>query len=629
MRMRTLRSLVIVGALVLAWSASPTALADDDASAGAPNFGSSVHIFSPSMDQAAIQAKLNEVSIAQVHNEFGSRRDAILFQPGTYGSKDNPLIFQVGYYTSVAGLGQSPGDVVINGEIEVFNSVCSGTGTNFGCFALNNFWRSLSNLTINVTRSKNPVYVPAPPDPGGPFCEQSNEIWAVSQAAPMRRVAINGFTTFMDYCGPKAFASGGFVADSKLNGVLNGSQQQWITRNSKIDFWTNAVWNQVFSGVIGAPAQSFPNPTFTTLATSPVTREAPYLYVDAAGKYKVFVPSVQYNSSGTTWASGPTPGASIAIDRFFIARPTDSVERINEQLADGKNLILTPGVYRLEESIRVKHHDTLVLGLGFPTLVPEEGNTAIKVSNANGVDLSGLIIDAGPEKSPVLLQVGSGRSEGDDSDGEGSERSAANPSALQDVFFRIGGATPGTATAALVVNSDNVILDDIWSWRADHGNGVGWTRNTADTGLVVSGDNVTAYGLFVEHYQKHNVVWNGNGGTDIFFQNEMPYDVPNQAAWMEAPGVDGWAAFKVGSEVTSFKGYGMGIYSFFNQGVDIFADHAFEVPATLAPGSLRDLLTIFLDPSHGSGGIRHVVNEAGGSSTKANPDTPVTVVSYP
>jgi hypothetical protein len=624
--------LVVAGALVLAWSTSAAALADDESAPRAANFGASVHIFSPSMDQAAIQAQLNEVSLAQVHNEFGSRRDAILFQPGTYGSKDNPLIFQVGYYTSVAGLGQSPGDVVINGEIEVFNSVCSGTGTNFGCFALNNFWRSLSNLTINVTRSKNPVYVPPPPDPGGPFCEQSNEIWAVSQAAPMRRVAINGFTTFMDYCGPKAFASGGFVADSKLNGVLNGSQQQWITRNSKIDFWTNAVWNQVFSGVIGAPAQSFPSPTYTTLATSPVTREAPYLYVDAAGNYNVFVPSVQRNTSGTTWASGPTPGTSIPIDRFFIARPTDSVERVNEQLADGKNLILTPGVYRLEEPIQVKHHDTVVLGLGFPTLVPEDGNAAMKVSDVNGVDLSGLIIDAGPEKSRVLLQVGSNRGEGERDGGEGgdgSDHNAANPTALQDVFFRIGGATPGKATTALVVNSDNVILDDTWSWRADHGNGVGWTSNTADTGLIVNGDHVTAYGLFVEHYQKYNVIWNGNGGTVVFFQNELPYDVPNQAAWMEAPGVDGWAAFKVGTSVTSFNGYGMGSYSFFNQGVNIYAERAFEVPATLPPSSLHDLLTIFLDAVHGAGGIRHVVNNTGGSSTIANPDTPVTVVSYP
>jgi hypothetical protein len=393
------------------------------------------------------------------------------------------------------------------------------------------------------------------------------------------------------------------------------------------------VWNQVFSGVTGAPAQCFPcGNRYTTLATSPVTREAPYLYVDAAGSYNVFVPSLQHNTSGTTWGSGPTPGASIPIDRFFLARPTDSVERINEQLADGKSLVLTPGVYRLDEPIQVKHPDTVVLGLGFPTLVPEEGNAALKVSDVDGVDLSGLIIDAGPEKSRVLLQVGSNRSEGEGEGGDagdGSDHNAANPTALQDVFFRIGGAAVGKATTALVVNSDNVILDDIWSWRADHGNGVGWTSNTADTGVVVNGDNVTAYGLFVEHYQKYNVIWNGNGGTDIFFQNEMPYDVPNQAAWMEAPGVDGWAAFKVGSRVTSFTGYGLGSYSFFNQGLDIFAERAFEVPTTLPAGSLHDLLTIFLDPAHGKGGIRHVVNDTGGSSTIANPDTPVTVVSYP
>ena len=621
MRMRTVRTLIVAGTLALAWSTSPVTLAAVHASPTAPAFGASVHIFNPGMDQAAIQAQLNDIAVAQVHNEFGTRRDAVLFEPGTYGSSTNPLIFQVGYYTSVAGLGQSPGNVVINGEIEVFNSVCSGTGTNFGCFALNNFWRSLSNLTINVTKSQNPVYVPAPPDPGGPFCEQSNEIWAVSQASPMRRVAINGFTTFMDYCGPKAYASGGFVADSKLNGVLNGSQQQWITRNSKIDFWTNAVWNQVFSGVIGAPAQSFPNPTYTTLPASPVTREAPYLYLDSAGSYKVFVPSVQNNTSGTSWASGQTPGTSISIDTFFVAQPADSAASINAALQRGMNLILTPGVYHLDQSINVTRPDSVVLGLGFPTLVPDNGVASMTVARAKGMLISGIIFDAGPTNSPVLLQVGSGHAR--------SDNEASDPTALHDVFFRIGGATPGKATTALVVNSDNVILDDIWSWRADHGNGVGWTANTADTGLVVNGDNVTAYGLFVEHYQKYNVIWNGNGGMDIFFQNELPYDVPNQAAWMESPGVDGYAAFKVGSKVTSFHGYGMGSYSFFNQGVNIYAAHAFEVPTTLAAGSLRDLLTIFLDPVNGSGGILHVVNDTGGSSTIANPDTPVSVVSYP
>ena len=124
------------------------------------------------------------------------------------------------------------------------------------------------------------------------------------------------------------------------------------------------------------------------------------------------------------------------------------------------------------------------------------------------------------------------------------------------------------------------------------------------------------------------MIWAGNGGTDIFFQNEMPYDPPSQAAWMEAPGVDGWAAFKVANTVTSFSGYGLGSYSFFNQGVNIYAANAFEVPATLPKSSLNDLLTVFLSTA-GFGGILNVIDNTGGSSTIANPDIPVTVVSYP
>jgi hypothetical protein len=303
-----------------------------------------------------------------------------------------------------------------------------------------------------------------------------------------------------------------------------------------------------------------------------------------------------------------------------VADPSDSASTINAALGSGRNLILTPGVYHLSQSISVTRPDSVVLGLGFPTLIPTNGNAAMTTANAKGILISGIIFDAGPTNSPVLLQVGSGHAR--------SDNVSSDPSALTDVFFRIGGAEPGRATNSLVVNSDNVILDDIWAWRADHGNGVGWTSNTADTGLIVNGDNVTALGLFVEHYQKYEVLWNGNDGTDIFFQNEMPYDPPNQAAWMAAPGVDGWAAFKIADTVSRFSGYGMGSYSFFNQGVDIFAANAFEVPATLPAASLHDLLTIFLSPA-GSGGIMNVVNGTGGSSTIANPDVPVTVVSYP
>ena len=575
---------------------------------GQPDFGPNVVIFDPGMPTSQIQATVDAIASQQVSNQFGTQRYALLFKPGTYGTAAAPLNFQVGYYTAVAGLGSSPDDVVINGSVDVYNQCAGGS-----CIALNNFWRSLSNLTINVT---NPS-----------FGCHTGEFWAVSQAAPMRRVHVNGLTTLMDYCTGPSFASGGFIADSKFDGstVINGSQQQWLVRNSNLDGWTNGVWNQVFSGVVGAPAQCFPAQAscggpYTTLPTSPVTRDAPYLYVDSRGHYDVFVPAAQRNSVGASWATGPTAGSSIPIDQFFIAEPTDSAKKINNALARGENLIFTPGVYQLDRTIEVKRPGTVVLGLGFPTLVPTDGDAAMTVADVTGVKLAGLMFDAGPESSPVLLQVGTRHAHKSD---------PRDPTSLQDVFFRIGGATPGKATTSLVVNSDNVLLDDIWAWRADHGNGVGWTANTADTGVIVNGDNVTAYGLFVEHYQKYETIWNGENGKVVFFQNEMPYDPPSQAAWMEAPGVDGWAAFKVADTVTSFNGYGMGSYSFFNQGVDIFAANAFEVPATLPPSSLHDLLTIFLDASVGKGGILNVVNGTGGSSTIANPDTPVTVVGYP
>jgi len=592
-------------------AATVTPITVPPAPSSPPNFGANVYVFTPSTPQSTIQATVDAVATTQVSNQFGTQRYAFLFEPGTYGSAANPLIFQVGYYTTVAGLGLSPSDVTINGEINVSNQ-CDDTGS---CTALVNFWRSLSNLTINVVT--------------GAACTSSTEFWAVSQASPIRRVQINGNLFLFDYCSSPAFASGGFIADSQFTGgaIINGGQQQWITRNSNVDSWTNGVWNQVFSGVVGAPAQCFPQVSpcsgpYTTLATSPVTREEPYLYVDSSGNYNVFLPAVQRNTSGASWATSPTPGSSVPINRFFVAQPTDSAAKINLQLLLGKNLILTPGIYNLNQAIIVPYPDTVVLGLGMPTLIPQNGNVSMSVLSSKGVLVSGIIFDAGPKNSPVLLEVGTFLSFLADNS------AASDPSAIQDVFFRIGGAAAGSATISLLVNSNNVILDDVWGWRADHGTGVGWTVNTADTGLVVNGDNVTAYGLFIEHYQKYEIIWNGNGGTDIFLQNEMPYDPPSQAAWMEAPGVDGYAALKVANHVTHFNGYGLGSYSFFDQGINIFAANAFEVPSTLPAGSMNDMLTIFLNTS-GSGGISNVINNTGGSSTIANPDTPVTVVSFP
>ena len=610
-----LRPVMVVAALVVGagFAAAPSQLASADSSicpgANVAAFGPNVCVFNDTMSQAAIQADVDNIASQQVSNQFGTQRFAIFFEPGTYGSTADPLIFQVGYYTSVAGLGLNPGDVTINGQINVYNQ-CFGTN----CIALDNFWRSLSNLTINVTGNK----------PGGTSCSANTDFWAVSQAAPLRRVHINGLLSLMDYCdGSPDYASGGFIGDSEFTGasITNGSQQQWVTRNSDLDGWSNGVWNQVFCGDNGAPAQNFGNGgVYTTLATCPVTEEEPFLYTDSQGNYNVFVPAVQRNSSGPAWASGTEAGTSIPLSKFFVARPGTSGAAMTAAMARGLNLILTPGVYDLNQPIVVPHPDTVVLGLGMATLVPQSGNAAMIVVPNSGVKVSGLIIDAGPVNSPVLLSVGT--------PGPGS---ASDPDLIQDVYFRIGGAetTSVSATVSLLDNASNSIIDNIWAWRADHGNAVGWTVNKADTGVVVTGNNVTAYGLAVEHYQKNEVIWSGQGGTDIFFQNEMPYDPPSQSAWMASPTQDGYPAFLVTGNVKSFQGYGMGSYVVFIQTTaTLFADEAFQAPKT--PGvQFHSLLAVYLG---GSGGDKSIINGVGGPVTStSNPGigTPVNLISYP
>jgi hypothetical protein len=570
--------------------------------APASDLGPNVVVFTPAMNQADIQAKLDSIANQQVANDFGTARYAVLFEPGTYGSGAAPLVFQVGYYTEVAGLGQSPNDVIINGSADVYNQCDS----NNSCLALNNFWRSLSNLTIN------PV--------GGSGCHGNAEFWAVSQAAPLRRVNITGQTTLMDYCSSPAYASGGFMADSAVSTtVISGSQQQFYTRDSSIGGWSNAVWNQVFSGTMGAPAQSFPSPTYTTLATTSASRERPYLFSDSNGAIRVFVPASRTDSSGTTWANGNTPGRSIPLSDFFVAKPSDSISTINSELARGKDLLFTPGVYSVGKSIAVKRPGTVVLGLGFATLTAADGAVPLTVADVPGVDIAGLMIDAGPTNSPALLQIGTTNG----NNGRGYAASAADPTGIQDVFFRVGGPHVGKASASLVVNSDHVILDDIWAWRADHGTGVGWTVNTAQNGVVVNGDDVTATGLFVEHFQQYNVVWNGERGKTVFFQNELPYDAPNQAAWQH-DGVLGWAAYKVADNVKTHELWGAGSYIYTNVDPTLHASHAFEVPVT--PGvKLHDVLTVSLN---GAGTIDHIVNDTGDPVTPTH-QGPSTLVSYP
>jgi hypothetical protein len=558
-----------------------------------PDLGPNVRIFEPGTSAATIQSAVDSAFNAQLRSptaQFGSQRHVFLFKPGTYGR----VWANVGFYTTIAGLGINPDDVTINGAVNVDSGWNYGDESN----ATQNFWRSMENLSI----------VP----------EGGTNRWAVSQAAPMRRVHIKGNLTLApsNQDNGQGYSSGGYLADSVVDGVVSsGSQQQWYTRDSRIARWDGGVWNMVYSGVQGAPANAFPNPPHTTLATTPVTREKPYLYVDGAGLYRVFVPAIRRNSAGATWPN--TAGSSIPMREFYVAKPGDSAARINQALAQGLNLFFTPGTYSLNETIRVTRANTVVTGIGFPTLIPNNGIEALNIADVDGVKVSGLTFDAGTTNSPTLMSVGRAGVHTDH---------AANPISLQDVFFRIGSSVQGKATTTLVVHSDDTIVDHMWAWRADHGGApTGWTVNPGDTGLIVNGDDVLATGLFVEHYQKYEVIWNGNRGKTIFFQNEKPYDVPNQAAWI-GPRGNGYAAYKVADNVTDHELWGGGSYCYFNVNPSVRVDRAFEVP-NRSGVRLRSVLTVSLGDV---GTIANVVNDTGGSvPNPAGNTTPRQVVAYP
>ena len=557
---------------VLAAMSAAGAAAKAGAAPRDPDLGPNVIVVDPGMPRAAVQARLDATFAKQERAHFTDARYAVLFKPGRY-----QLDVNVGFFTQVAGLGALPGDVVMDGHIHAEADWANG-------IALINFWRGVENLSVR------------PPD--------HRDRWAVSQAAPYRRVDLAGDLALDD----GGWSSGGFMADCRIAGaVRSGTQQQWFTRSSAIGGWAGANWNMMFMGVAGAPATSFPTPPFTTLPTVPGMREKPFLCVTAGGEWAVIVPALRRDAAGPSWTAGAPPAKTIPLNRFLIATPATPTTRINAALAAGRHLLLTPGVYRLAEPLRVQHAGTLILGLGFATLLPERGTAALTVADVPGVTIAGLLIDAGPVLSPVLVEVGP----------RGSARDhAADPTLIADLFFRVGGAAVGKATTALEVNSRNVIGDHLWIWRADHGDKeggrvhVGWDESIGEQGLVVNGDNVTMHGLFVEHFRRHNTMWNGENGRTFFYQNELPYDPPSQAAW-RADSPRGWAAYKVADHVRRHRAVGLGVYANFMADPSIVLHSAVEVPD--APGvSVESVTTVSL--GKGEGTVAHPVNDRGAAA---------------
>jgi hypothetical protein len=568
----------------LAGTAIATAAGPARARAPDPDLGPNVLIADPSMPRAQLQQRLDTIFRSMERAHFTDARHAILFKPGRYD-----LDVNVGFFTQVAGLGALPGDVTIKGHVHAEADWAKG-------MALVNFWRGVENLEIR------------PPD--------GADRWAVSQAAPYRRVHLAGDLALDD----GGWSSGGFIADCRIDGVIrSGSQQQWYTRNSALRGWQGSNWNMMFMGVEGAPATSFPDPPFTDIPSVPIMREKPFLHIDA-GAWKVFVPALRRDARGTSWQGGKPRGTSIPLSRFFIARPEMSARQINTALARGRHLLLTPGVYRLDAPLRITRANTVMLGLGLATLLAENGSKAITVADVPGVTIAGLMIDAGPTLSPVLAEVGP----------RGSSRDhRANPTLLSDLFFRVGGATIGNAETCLEINSHHVIGDLMWIWRADHGDRasgrihVGWDESIGNQGLVVNGDDVTMCALFVEHFRHYNTLWNGERGRTWFYQNELPYDPPNQAAYM-AGTTRGWAAYKVADSVEDHQAVALGIYANFTADPGIVVESAIEAPHK--PGvRFSNVTTISL--GGGKGIIAHLVNQAGAA---AKPGAiKQTLVSYP
>jgi hypothetical protein len=549
------------------------------APAGPVDFGPNVLIFDPSMGNATIQSKLDGVFAKQETNQFGTARYAYFFKPGKYA-----LDVQIGFYMEAVGLGAKPDDVSITGAVRSMAKWNQGNATV-------NFWRLAENLSVTPTAAIN-----------------ENDVWAVSQATALRRIHVTsgGVNLFDPEGGPNEWASGGFIADSKIDGtVVSGSQQQFFTRNVTMQQWTGGVWNMVFVGNRGNPTGAWPGKPYTFVDTTPMVREKPYLTIDGSGNYSVVVPSLATKTQGTTWEGAAGPATTLPISEFYVAHSDkDTAATINAALAAGANLVLTPGTYHLDAALDVARAGTVVLGLGLATLTPDKGTAAIEVSDVDSVTVAGVLFDAGAASSPTLLRLGAA---------PGGASHAKSPSALFDVSCRVGGAAAGFAASCVTVNSNDVLIDQAWLWRADHGTGVGWDTNSAKNGLIVNGANVTAYGLFVEHFEEYQTLWNGNGGKVYFYQSEIPYDVPSQAKWTH-DGVNGYASFKVADSVTTFDGRGLGIYSYFDNPVVL--DSAIEAPT--APGvTFQHVVTQWFKNADGSA-INHIINATGAAVNSTN-----------
>lgn len=541
-------------------------------------FGGNTYIFSPEDDPKQVAETLDAIYEKQEANQFGEERYAIYFMPGEY---DKTIEANVGFYTQVAGLGELPTDTKLQ-SLQCTARWLSDDPSNHN--ACCNFWRGVENMEL-----------------------ETNTMWAVSQATFMRRVQVDGALFLHDEYG---WCSGGFLADSNTDLMTDsGSQQQWLSRNCNWKAWMGSNWNMVFVGTEEGknPTGTWPVVPYTEVEKTETMQEKPFLIYDDEEGYMVYVPKERENAVGVSWGNG-SEGEKIPIDQFYVAKPEkDTAETMNQALEEGKNLLLTPGIYDLEEPIVVNRPDTIVLGMGLATLRAAKGNVCLETGDVQGLILAGLLFDAGETKSDNLLVVGSGDQKSEDN---------GKKIYLSDLFFRVGGTdtdTPVSVKCCATINSSHVVGDNFWVWRADHGDNVAWEENKAENGIIINGDEVTMYALMVEHFEQYQTVWNGDHGKVYMYQSEIPYDVPTQEVWMSHEGQkNGYASFYVDGAVDAFEAWGLGVY-LYNRDASVELDTAMEVPDKNGV-KVHNICTVMLT---GYPGMNHIINESGDSVTFA------------
>lgn len=566
-------------------------------------FGSNMYFYDRKYENAAtarneMNAHFGAIGLGGPNGEWTTKRQAYYFKAnidgqtydaGGSGSASSAAAnaIELGFYSHIGGLGKVPSAVKLGA---VFTRPHLSGGANATC----TFWRSMENVTVMRDFS-----------------------WTVSQSTSARRMQIESTSKYISDIGNNNFwGSGGFIADANYTSSRPnwGGQQQWYTRNTVFPSGEGTMggsYNMVWQGCVNAPQADNAN---SPVPTTPIIREKPFLFIDSDGEYKVFVPAWQKDRVGLSWSATDMGKGKVQdlLTEWYVAKEGDTDVEINKALKAGKNIFFTPGHYALNAPIQVNRKEAILLGAGIAsvTLEPTEKNTwgCIYVDDKDGIIIAGLLMDSF-NSTTYQIRVGN---EGANAD------HAANPVLLSDITCRVGGVQSKNIQihASMQINSNNVVGDHFWLWRADHGSQRGgdarWVRDRCKNGLIVTGNNVTLYALFTEHYQEYEVLWLGERGRTYFLQNEPPYDAPNQASWSSQGGrVPGYAAFKVANTVKEHHSIGMGSYAVFT-GTDgnVNKKNGFEAPNN--PGVILEKMctTRFAGP----GNILNVVNGTGGST---------------